>query len=114
MNEQLLLYLWSISDSIRDVIFGLASVGLAISFIGCLGSYAEQHIKLGRKFITCGIICIMFLVLGSLMPKKNDLALIFLYPYAKSGTEQVLKSDTAKKMKEVVDLYLDSKIQEFK
>ena len=66
--------------------------------------YAWPTIKAG---IIAGLIHI---VLALFIPSKQDLALIFAYPYMKAGVEQAAQSETVKKLTTISTKYLDKVI----
>lgn len=64
-----------------------------------------------QKFIA---ICLTAFLLSAIIPSKQDLALIFLYPKIKQGTINAVQSDTTKKMVEVLNGYLDKQLKDLK
>lgn len=113
MNEQFLIYLWSISENIRNLFIGGSTVLFFSAFIVFLGEKLEEDkdfwVDILRKLFVSGVIC-MFLAI--LIPNKNDLALVFTYPYIKQGTEKAVQSETAKKLHIISTKYLDSIIKD--
>lgn len=112
MNEQLAIYLWSITENVKftlfimfisEILFGL--------FVIIAGFISDENLndKIGVGLIIVGILCGIIL---PFIPPKQDLALILLYPKVKQGTIEMVQSDTAKKMKTVLDSYLDKQIKE--
>ena len=49
-------------------------------------------------------------ILAIFIPSKQDLALIFAYPYMKAGIEQAAQSETVKKLTTISTKYLDKVI----
>lgn len=112
MNEQLAIYLWSISENIKYflligggfcLILGPIIAGMCSTDIN-LEDYAGSILKDG---IIVGVLSIF---LGLFIPIKQDLALIFVYPYLKSGAEQAIQSETVKKITTISSKYLDKVI----
>ena len=56
------------------------------------------------RCITIGAITIGLAVF---IPSKQDLALIFAYPYLKTGVQNVAQSKTVSKLQTVANKYLD-------
>lgn len=115
--EQFLIYLWSISNQISAVLFfvGAASIITVIitlvTQLPCAVDDSEMD-QIKRIILTPGIIGVIAFTLCSLIPSKQDLALIFLYPKIKQGTINAVQSDTTKKMVEVLNGYLDKQLKE--
>ena len=118
MTEQIAIYLWSISESIKTSLDMVGIVLLVCSpaiFLLADTEYFEYNIKnvipLFKKVLIAGFLVSM---LALLIPSKKDLALIFLYPHIKNGTETVVKSETMNKMRKLTNLYLDEQIKNLK
>lgn len=115
--EQFLIYLWSISEGISFLLF---LVTLFSSFVAiflllavAIDSYFEWD-EVKSYVYGSGVMAIIFAILCTAIPSKQDLALIFLYPSIKQGTINVVQSDTTKKMVEVLNGYLDKQLKELK
>lgn len=115
--EQFLIYLWSISEGIRFLLFVVAllssSVIIYLLLAGAFnGTFEWDEVK---SYVYKGATLIaVFSILCAAIPSKQDLALIFLYPSIKQGTLNVVQSDTTKKMVEVLNGYLDKQLKELK
>lgn len=111
MNEQLAIYLWSISTNISC---GLVGIGIAIIIFGFVLFPAIAMMEDGDfptvKVISSAIVGAIMCALSGLVPSKQDLALIFAYPYLKSGAEQAIQSETMKKITTISSKYLDKVI----
>ena len=111
MNEQLAIYLWSISTNISN---GLVGIGIAIIIFGFVLFPAIAMMEDGDfptvKVISSAIVGVIMFALSGLVPSKQDLALIFAYPYLKSGAEQAIQSETMKKIATISSKYLDKVI----
>jgi len=119
MTEQIAIYLWSISENIK------ISLSIAGTFLLLLSPFlfmfadlnlldynsAKDALPLVKKTVIASSVLI---ILALLIPSKNDLALIFLYPHIKNGTETVIKSETMNKMRKLTNLYLDEQIKNLK
>lgn len=118
MIEQIEIYLWSISENVRTLI-GMIGIILLMGSPFTLAladtDYYKHDVKnvipLFKKVLISGLLLLMF---SLLIPIKKDLALIFLYPHIKNGTETVVKSETMNKMKQLTNLYLDKQIKDLK
>ena len=112
MSEQWAIYWWSISDNIQMYLgiagamclFVLPLIGMALSADIDTEEYAWPVVKTG---IITGIIQLTLCVC---IPAKQDLALIFAYPYIKAGVEQAAQSETVKKLSTISTKYLDKVI----
>lgn len=119
MIEQMAIYLWSISESIKISLnmagtFLLLFSPLPFMFadIGLLDcNSAKDALPLFKKVVIMGAVLIIF---SLLIPSQKSLALIFLYPHIKNGTETVVKSETMNKMRKLTNLYLDEQIKNLK
>lgn len=111
MNEQLAIYLWSISENLS---YGLVGIGIAVIILGIVLFPAIAMMEDGDfpsgKVISSAIVGFIMFALSGLVPSKQDLALIFAYPYLKSGAEQVIQSETMKKIATISSKYLDKVI----
>jgi hypothetical protein len=111
MSEQLAIYLWSISTNISC---GLGGIGIAIIIFGFVLFPAIEMMEDGDfptvKVISSAIVGVIMFALSGLVPSKQDLALIFAYPYLKSGAEQAIQSETMKKITTISSKYLDKVI----
>ena len=67
--------------------------------------------KAGVVTIVSSLVIGMFsFILAIFIPSKQDLALIFAYPYMKAGVEQAAQSETVKKLTTISTKYLDKVI----
>jgi hypothetical protein len=112
MSEQWAIYWWSISENIQ-MYLGISGIvflcivpiiGMGLASCRDTEDYAWPTIKVG---IIAGLIHI---VLALFVPSKQDLALIFAYPYMKAGVEQAAQSETVKKLSIISTKYLDKVI----
>lgn len=113
--EQFLIYLWSISGGISLLLFIIALLSfLAVFFLLLTFAFDDdfEWDKVKPYVYRSGVMTIIFAVLCTAIPSKQDLALIFLYPSIKQGTLNVVQSDTTKKMIEVLNGYLDKQLKE--
>ncbi len=119
MTEQIAIYLWSISESIQ------ISLSMAGTFLLILSPFLFMFADLGLLDLNSAkdafplvkktvIASSVLIILALLIPSKKDLALIFLYPHIKNGTETVIKSETMNKMRKLTNLYLDEQIKNLK
>lgn len=115
--EQFYIYLWSISENVTMFllligIFLLITSPFLFLFLSELGDMTyKEVIPIFTKTIISGLIILIFSIL---IPSKQDIALLFMYPYIKQGTETVIKSETLNKMKQITNLYLDEQIKNLK
>ena len=112
LSEQWAIYWWSISEGIQTflIITGIMLVIMG-PFIGCMLCTAEDTEKAGKATIVSGLVIGMFsFILAIFIPSKQDLALIFAYPYMKAGVEQAAQSETVKKLTTISTKYLDKVI----
>lgn len=112
LAEQWAIYWWSIAENISCF---LASVGVASLLLGPLiGSLLLSDSttdKYGAPVIFNGVIVgLISILLAVFVPSKQDLALIFAYPYMKAGVEQAAQSETVKKLTTISTKYLDKVI----
>ena len=119
MNEQLAIYLWSISDNVRGWCTFFTGVSTLIFIVATLitcsfhdGYHTSDELKefwsgLKNVSIFTGKMLIISGAISLMLPSKQDLALIFAYPYIKSGVTQVVASPQAKKLNDIGSLYLD-------
>lgn len=114
MNEQLIIYLWSISENIERI---MLSIGLF--FLGGVPVILSIHAEVNNKgdlplmpTISSVLIGLFFIVACNLIPSKQDLALIITYPYLKNGVTQVVESNTTTKLLQVSNKYLDNLIKD--
>lgn len=110
--EQWAIYWWSISENIR-LYLGIGEaillcvfpiIGAALASDRDTEEYAWPTIKVGF------IMGIIHIILALFIPSKQDLALIFAYPYMKAGVEQAAQSETVKKLTTISTKYLDKVI----
>ncbi len=112
LAEQWAIYWWSISEGIQTflIITGIMLVIMG-PFIGGMLCTDDDTAKAGGITIVSGLVIGMFsLILAIFIPSKQDLALIFAYPYMKAGVEQATQSETVKKLTTISTKYLDKVI----
>lgn len=110
--EQWAIYWWSISEGIKTF---LEVIGTIITVAGPIGGCTllcnSDTSKCGKvTIISSSIIGILSLLLAVFIPAKQDIALIFAYPYMKAGVEQAAQSETVKKLSTISTKYLDKVI----
>ena len=109
--EQWVIYWWSISTNLQG---GLVGIGIAIIICGIIlfpaMAMMEDEDFPVTKVTTSVIIGAIMCSLAGLIPSKQDLALIFAYPYMKAGVEQAAQSETVKKLTTISTKYLDKVI----
>lgn len=112
MSEQWAIYWWSISESIRLYLgIGGAILLCVVPIIGIALASDRDTEEYGWPTIKAGIIAgILHIFLSLFIPSKQDLALIFAYPYMKAGVEQAAQSETVKKLSTISTKYLDKVI----
>lgn len=110
MNEQLAVYLWSISENVQFTMIMLGLITLIAGITYTAMTYDGES-KLGLA------LSIMLLIFGlvnltgaGLIPDKNDLAIITAVPYAK----QAIQSKQMSQINEASTLYLDKLIKDLK
>jgi hypothetical protein len=112
MNEQFIIYLWSILENLVSL---LVVIGVAFAIVIPLAIflYTEERGQKPRtvNIITSIIIGSLLLICTNFIPSKQDLALIIAYPYLKNGVMKLEKSDTTTKLLQVSNKYLDSLIK---
>lgn len=111
--EQFAIYLWSIVENIQCLlcIAGIVMMlGGPLITISMAATMDEDFPAKGMA--KCIITGIILLFLTSLIPSKQDLALIFAYPYLKSGVQNIAQSETVSKLQTVSSKYLDKIIAE--
>lgn len=109
LAEQWAIYWWSIAENVQTFLI-ITGVMLVIMgpFIGGLMWSDERTEKAGKATVVSSIITGMLSVIIALfIPSKQDLALIFAYPYMKAGVEQAAQSETVKKLTTISTKYLD-------
>ena len=110
--EQWAIYWWSIAENIQTflIITGIMLVIMG-PFIGGMLCTDENTAKAGGATIVSGLVIGMLsLIIAIFIPSKQDLALIFAYPYMKAGVEQAAQSETVKKLTTISTKYLDKVI----
>lgn len=114
--EQFLIYLWSITENFSEYLFNIGMVTIFAGSLICvlISICEEKEYPPVRNILKCIITGLILVFLNTLIPSKQDLALIFLYPHIKSGAEIVVKSETSKKMLDLVNIYLDTQLNELK
>ena len=112
MAEQWAIYWWSISEGIQTflIITGIMLVIMG-PFVGGMLCTEKDTAKAGVATIVSGLVIGMSsFILAIFIPSKQDLALIFAYPYMKAGVEQAAQSETVKKLTTISTKYLDKVI----
>ena len=112
LAEQWAIYWWSISEGIQTflIITGIITIIMG-PFIGGFLCCDSDTAKTGGVTIVSGLVIGMLsFVLAVFIPSKQDLALIFAYPYMKAGVEQAAQSETVKKLTTISTKYLDKVI----
>lgn len=110
--EQWAIYWWSIAENIKTflIITGLL-LALVGPFIGALLCSDSDTAKVGgATVISTLIIGVLNITLAVFIPSKQDIALMFAYPYMKAGVEQAAQSETVKKLTTISTKYLDKVI----
>lgn len=110
--EQWAIYWWSISEGIQTflIITGIILVIMG-PFVGALLCSDSDTAKVGGVTIVSSLVIGMLsFVLAVFIPSKQDIALIFAYPYMKAGVEQAAQSETVKKLTTISTKYLDKVI----
>lgn len=111
--EQFAIYLWSISTNLQSMclingLFGIFLGGF-LWFLAQGDSDGESFLPVLKNWFISGCVCI---VLFALIPDRQSLALIFAYPYIKSGVQNVTQSKQMQKLSQVSTLYLDKVIKD--
>lgn len=110
--EQWAIYWWSIAENVQTFLI-ITGVMLVIMgpFIGGMLCTDEDTANAGKATIVSGLVIGMLsLMIAVLIPSKKDLALIFAYPYMKTGVAQAAQSETVKKLTTISTKYLDKVI----
>lgn len=111
--EQWAIYWWSILENVQTflIITGIITIIMG-PFIGSFLCYSDSDTeKAGKVTIVSGLVIGMLsFILAVFIPSKQDLALIFAYPYMKAGVEQAAQSETVKKLTTISTKYLDKVI----
>ena len=113
MSEQLAIYLWSISENLSC---GLVGIGIAVIILGivlfpAIAMMEDGDFPFGKVVASC-VVGAIFMSLSGLIPRKQDIALIFAYPYLKAGAEQAVQSEAVKKITTISNKYLDKVIMD--
>lgn len=110
--EQWAIYWWSIAESIQTyLIIGGFVAATIVPVVGAVLCSESDTAKAGVITIISGLVVgILSLMLAVFIPSKQDLALIFAYPYMKAGVEQAAQSETVKKLTTISTKYLDKVI----
>ena len=112
LSEQWAIYWWSIAENVQTflIITGITLVIMGL-FIGGMLCTDENTEKAGKATLVSGLVIGMLsLMIAIFIPAKQDLALIFAYPYMKAGVEQAAQSETVKKLTTISTKYLDKVI----
>lgn len=114
--EQVAIYLWGISENMKVFLSMIGAITLLVSPVVLAFADTEHYehdienvIPLFKKILITGLLLLTF---SQLIPDKKDLALIFLYPHIKNGTETAIRSETMNKMRQLINLYLDKQIKD--
>ena len=112
MNERLAIYLWSISSDIKDLflVSGVITSVFGIIFTIPVILLSLKETKKCLLLLLIPLIGLFSLIVGSLIPNKQDLALIMTYPVIKQGIKNI--SPQLDKVQKVADLYLEKQIKE--
>ena len=112
LAEQWAIYWWSVLENIQTflVITGLI-LALVGPFIGALLCSDSDTAKYGGATIISSLVMGgLGIMLAVFIPSKQDMALMFAYPYMKAGVEQAAQSETVKKLTTISTKYLDKVI----
>jgi hypothetical protein len=116
MNEQFIIYLWSISENVQLFLFLTGVFGTIFGTIGAAIICCESVSKWRFTSILVPIICVFMLLFSNLIPSKNDIALIWAYPYIKQGAIQVVSNEQVKKLPDnvlkVANTYLEKTLKD--
>lgn len=104
LAEQWAIYWWSI---IENITFFVVFTGICVLILGSFIAAMNESTKGTIASIITGVILLFTAVF---IPSKQDLALIFAYPYMKAGVEQAAQSETVKKLTTISTKYLDKVI----
>lgn len=106
--EQFAIYLWSISENVQTL---LVAMGLMTAFTGpmlaCAVAATNSEDFPKKDALRCITIGAITIGLSVFIPAKQDLALIFAYPYLKAGVQNVAQSETISKLQTAASKYLD-------
>lgn len=110
--EQWAIYWWSIAENIQMyLVIGGCIAATIVPVVGSVLCSDSDTAKAGVITIISGLVIgILSLMLSVFIPSKQDLALIFAYPYMKAGVEQAAQSETVKKLTTISTKYLDKVI----
>lgn len=121
MNEQLAIYLWSISEGLCGYLVGLSLLGcigggitafIGFTTSGCRGVSEDMTKNIYRYGKNAFIVGLLIGGMTILIPSKQDLALIFTYPTLKSGVTTAINSKQMQKLNKASILYLDKVIKD--
>lgn len=110
--EQWAIYWWSVLENIQTflIITGLI-LALVGPFIGALLCSDSDTAKCGGATIISSLVLgVLGIMIAVFIPSKQDMALMFAYPYMKAGVEQAAQSETVKKLTTISTKYLDKVI----
>lgn len=112
LAEQWAIYWWSIAENIQTFLCIVGTLTVVMGpFIGGFLCSDEDTAKAGSITVVSGIVIgVLSFILAVFIPSKQDLALIFAYPYMKAGVEQAAQSETVKKLTTISTKYLDKVI----
>ena len=106
--EQFAIYLWSIVENIQGLltVLGILLLIAMPIFLIAIAETCDEDFPKQKIIRSITASCIVFF-LATLIPSKQDLALIFAYPYLKAGVQNVAQSETVSKLRTVASKYLD-------
>jgi len=136
MSEQFAIYLWSISESIREVIITLNIISIilfALAGIFYLVFKGEEFsnrrfgeddkdylyaknvsLIIQSKFYLIVVVVVFSGLLTALIPSKQDIAIIWAYPYIKAGVTSEKVQAIPNKVLDLANGYLDKEIGKIK
>lgn len=120
--EQFLIYLWILLTNTKEtisifinILIGLTLFVLLFRAIAFICAFTEEEKKTIIK--TSNIVLIITfisIIINILIPTKEQIALIFLYPTIKNTTIKTIQSKEFQKINNILNLYLDKQIKELK
>lgn len=116
MNEQLMIYLWSISGSVAGFFYTVGVLGTFIAFfaaVGLTGLYVDGDIKTKKIFLIwiIPVITLSAIIVPVLIPSKQDIALIWAYSYIKASVTSEKVQNIPKKILNIANEYLDKELE---
>lgn len=114
MNEVFLYYIWSIYENVEPLVsivkvvvfsyFAFLSMAFIFKNVN-VDDAGDAYLRL-KKFMIPAIILGILLIL---IPSKRNLAVMLIYPSAKTAITKTINSKTANKFQEI--LYLDKQLK---